>query len=159
MVYVLITVLLLLDLFTKGVAEATIKHGTTIPVIPDWLSWKVIHNSGASFGLLASHPYFILAGSIATISLIFYLYVKSDTKGFAMKAGFALIVSGAVGNLVNRAEFGYVTDFIQFRWWPAIFNVADIEIRAGTIMFLILFVSNRWKLPFGKSRDSCGWQK
>lgn len=152
MVYVLIIVLMLLDLFTKGLADATIKPGTMIPVIPDWLSWKVIHNSGASFGLLATHPYFILAGSIAVISLIFFLYVKSDTKGFIMKAGFALIFGGAIGNLVNRVEFGYVTDFIQFRWWPAIFNVADIEIRTGSVILMIGLVSNRWTFKLGKGR-------
>lgn len=57
-----------------------------------------------------------------------------------------MILSGAVGNLVDRIAYGYVTDFIQFRWWPAIFNVADMEIRIGALMLLILFVTKRWRI-------------
>lgn len=54
--------------------------------------------------------------------------------------GFALLLAGALGNLIDRIQYGYVVDFISYRGWPAIFNIADVEIRTGFLLLLIYYL-------------------
>lgn len=136
----------LMDVLTKYLAEMKIQSGVTVPVIPAWLSWKVIHNAGASFGLFSGHRSLIIAVSLLAILFVYYLYRKTETKDFVVKFSFAFILSGAIGNLIDRVVFGNVTDFIQFRWWPAIFNVADVEIRTGAVLLLMLLMVKRFSV-------------
>jgi signal peptidase II len=66
-----------------------------------------------------------------------------------VQLGFALLLSGALGNLIDRIWLGYVVDFIEFRWWPAIFNIADVEIRGGTLLLLVLYLTRHLHLEKG----------
>ncbi|WCK52951.1 signal peptidase II [Aneurinibacillus sp. Ricciae_BoGa-3] len=142
MFYGSILLLLILDLVSKSKME-TLPLNQAFKVIPGWLSWKLIHNPGASFGILSESTPFLTAVSAVSIFVLFYLYEKNNTKSLLLKVGFAFVISGAAGNFINRIWLGYVIDFIDFRWWPAIFNVADIEIRTGSILLLFLFVLKR----------------
>jgi signal peptidase II len=143
--YGLILVFFLVDFFTKRWAESKLNLGQTINVIPEWLTWNLIYNKGASFGILSGYTSVLIGISLMAILFIFYLHRKSETKSFVVQIGFALVIGGAIGNIVDRILLGYVIDFIEFRWWPAIFNIADIEIRAGTLLLFYLFLTKRWK--------------
>jgi signal peptidase II len=139
----MISFLVWLDLGTKWHMETNLKLGQSVPVIPEWLSWKLIHNPGVSFGLFSGYtPILICVQFILTI-VIMLAYKNFEPKSFYMQFGFALLISGAIGNLVDRIRFGYVIDFISFRWWPAIFNIADMEIRTGILLLVFLYLSRK----------------
>jgi signal peptidase II len=129
-----------LDLGTKWYQETNLKLGQSVPVIPEWLSWKLIHNPGVSFGLFSGYTPILISVQFILVIVIIFAYKNFEPKSFYMQIGFALLISGAIGNLVDRIRFGYVIDFISFRWWPAIFNIADMEIRTGVLLLVILYL-------------------
>ena len=119
-----------------------------------------VRNTGVAFGLLSNldprwvHPLLLAATLFAVAGVLAYIHVLPH-HGPA-PCGLGLILGGAVGNLIDRARFGYVVDFLDVHWyhhhWPA-FNVADIGITAGVILLLLdmLFWS---KEEEGASRPS-----
>jgi signal peptidase II len=80
----------------------------------------------------------VLAGlaAAALVGVLAAWVLWRKRLGVLQHAGFALVVGGALGNLVDRAARGYVVDFIHVRWWP-VFNVADVGVVAGVLMLLV----------------------
>jgi signal peptidase II len=111
--------------------------------ITDRLSFIYIRNTGSAFGLLANQTFLIIIISIAALLfiLLFLRYLSPATT--LSIVSISLIMGGAVGNLIDRIRFGYVTDFIYFRlWgnfhWPA-FNIADAAITVGVFVLIYSF--------------------
>jgi len=109
-------------------------------LLPGFLDLVYVTNHGAAFGLLASHTELLIAlgiaGSIAI--LVFFCYFSpANTLGLL---SFALILGGAVGNLVDRIRIGFVIDFISFQFvrWPP-FNIADAAITVGIFALIYYF--------------------
>lgn len=103
-------------------------------LIPGFLSLKLVMNAGAGFGILQGHRAALIAFSAIVIAAAFYyLAYHARTGDSITRASLALITGGALGNLLDRAFFGYVTDFIGFSFWPA-FNFADMCITAGALL-------------------------
>lgn len=146
MFYGMILIFLLLDLATKRWMDAQLHLGETMPVIPDWLSWTLIHNKGASFGIFSDYTSVLAAISLVAIILLIYLFRSTKPKTFVIQFGFALLLAGAIGNFIDRVWLGYVIDFIDFRWWPGIFNLADLEIRSGMLLLIVLYLSKRMEI-------------
>ena len=106
----------------------------------------IVHfrNTGAAFGLLSGldprwvNPLLVAVTVLAVAALIAYLYFL-PRRGPA-PCGLGLILGGAIGNLIDRARFGYVVDFIDVHWyrhhWPA-FNLADIGITVGIFLLIL----------------------
>lgn len=130
-----VAVLVLLDQATKLLAVRLIT--APIEVLP-FFSLVNVRNQGAAFGLFSSlgNKFFILV-SLAAIGFIIYLLYKQRDSA----VGLTLILSGAIGNLIDRIYLGYVRDFLDFYagkyHWPA-FNVADSCLTVGLI---VLFIS------------------
>ena len=98
-----------------------------------------VHNTGATFGLFPDQSFLfaILAAAVAIFLLvfaIFFLWRFPSLDNIPGRLALGLIFGGAMGNLIDRLLFGYVNDFINIGLWPAVFNVADVAIRAGVIM-------------------------
>lgn len=103
-----------------------------------------VRNTGVAFGLLSNldpgwvHPLLLAATLFAVAGVLTYIYVVPH-RGPA-PCGLGLILGGAVGNLIDRARFGYVVDFLDVHWdhhhWPA-FNVADIGITVGVFLLIL----------------------
>ena len=98
-----------------------------------------VRNSGAAFGLFASVDSSVKAILLNSVAVLVFLVVsayalRSSHRSIRLQLGFALILGGAVGNLLDRVRFGYVVDFLDFsisgHHWPA-FNVADSAICIG----------------------------
>lgn len=110
-------------------------------------------NTGAAFSLLANAGgwqrwFFIVLASVVSIVLVVWLWRIRNQGHAVLSAGLALVLGGAVGNLIDRIRFGYVTDFIQVwfgNWAFPSFNVADAAITVGAALLIIdaLFFSGR----------------
>jgi signal peptidase II len=136
---------LLLDQWTKGIITRTFDVHQSASVIGGLFDLTYVRNSGAAFGLFASVDSSIKAVILNSVAVLVFIVVsayalRSSHKSVRLQVGFALILGGAIGNLMDRVRFGYVVDFLDFsisgHHWPA-FNVADSAICIGVgLLFL-----------------------
>ncbi len=139
LLWLILIVILVLDQAAKYLASINLLEGETIPVINGIFHITLVHNRGAAFGLFQAHSGVFVVLSIIVASLILYLNYRWVNKGTLVTCVLALIVGGAVGNLIDRIRLGYVVDFLDFRIWP-VFNVADSAISIGTIVLIIYII-------------------
>ena len=132
--------IVVLDQVVKFLVTHEMFPGMSIPVIQDVFHITFVLNPGAAFGILAhQRSFFIVMGIvIATLGGLFSPYIRRQCRIF--RCGTALLLGGALGNLIDRVRFGHVIDFFDFRIWP-VFNIADIAIVVGVaaIIYAILF--------------------
>lgn len=139
--------LVVLDQITKFVIQRALAQGQSIDVLPPVLSLVLAYNPGAAFSFLASgsgwQRYFFLIIALVASALIIYMMIKHKSDRFLCFA-LALVLGGAVGNLIDRAVTGAVVDFVLVRWpggprlfdpWPA-FNLADSCITVGAALLI-----------------------
>jgi signal peptidase II len=129
------------DHFTKFWVTATLEYQEAIPVLPFFTLVRV-HNSGAAFSLLADAGgwqrwFFIAVGIVATVIIVRLL--KHHAGQARMAFALALLLGGALGNVIDRVVLGHVVDFLYFHYrnfaWPA-FNVADSAISIGAALLI-----------------------
>lgn len=136
---------LLFDQWTKGIITRTFEVHQSTPVVANLFDLTYVRNSGAAFGLFASVDSSVKAIVLNSVAVLVFLVVsayalRSSHKSIRLQLGFALILGGAVGNLLDRVRFGYVVDFLDFsisgHHWPA-FNVADSAICVGVALLFL----------------------
>ena len=144
--YGLALVLLGIDQWSKGLATAHLDYGVEVQVLP-FLSWKLLHNTGAAFSAFAGDGgwqrwvFSAIAIAVAAfmVAEIRRLRAGGGWHGFA----FGCILAGALGNLVDRATLGHVVDFVfvNYDWFRfPVFNVADSAVTVGAATWILLMV-------------------
>jgi len=142
---------ILLDQLTKSWIIATIRLHDAYPVIDGFFNIIYVRNPGAAFGFLAGaspvfRSVFFLAVTLAAILLILHYLRQTRIEEISLVLSLALILAGAVGNLIDRIRFGEVIDFLDVyigvHHWPA-FNVADAAITTGASVLVILLLGKR----------------
>ena len=132
--------IVVLDQVVKFLVAHEMCPGMSIPVIQDICHITFVLNPGAAFGILAHQRSFFIVMGIVIVILggLFSPYIRRQCRIF--RCGTALLLGGALGNLIDRVRFGHVIDFFDFRIWP-VFNIADIAIVVGVaaIIYAILF--------------------
>jgi signal peptidase II len=132
MILTLILAILSLDQITKLLISRYLPLHSSLPILDGFFYLTLVHNSGAAFGIFKNQIVLFIITSIISIILI-YINLKREKKNNIYSISLALILSGALGNLIDRLRFGYVIDFFDFRIWP-VFNVADSAITIGAIL-------------------------
>jgi len=141
----IVGMIIFLDQLTKGLILSFMPLHTTHEIIPGFFNLVHVRNTGAAFSLLAGAPLFwrrtILIGlTIVVVALLVFAYTKVHHAEKWTRSAYALIVGGALGNLIDRLRLGEVVDFLDFYMgtlhWPA-FNVADSAITVGGVMLFI----------------------
>jgi signal peptidase II len=142
-------VIVSVDQATKAMVKASLPLGTSMTVIPGFVDFTHVLNSGAAFGILngVEFPFKpVLIAVIAMAALIGVgLYAASISHHQVIaRVGLALIIGGAAGNLIDRVLFGSVVDFVDVYWrnhhfWA--FNVADSAISVGVAMMILDMLS------------------
>ena len=138
--------LILVDLFSKGYVEDLFQQGNVVNILP-FLSITLAFNSGIAFSLLDFNNFFtdyvlLFIGLIITVFLV-RLFKQEDNK--TSKVGLILIISGALGNIIDRAMDGVVTDFLLFFVGNTpflIFNLADAYISCCAVLYFGTELSN-----------------
>lgn len=121
--------------------------GESVPVIPGFFNLTYVRNPGAAFGFLAqSHPnfretFFLIMPPIA-LAIILVIMRSVPDNDYLQIFSLSSVFGGAMGNYIDRIQFRYVIDYLDFHWkevytWPA-FNVADSAIVIGVIILVIL---------------------
>lgn len=131
-----------LDQWTKRLAETYLIFHEPVPVLP-MLNWTLAYNTGAAFSFLSNaggwqQYFFIALASVMSLFFIVWL-MRVPSKLIVMPMALALILGGAIGNLIDRISLGHVVDFIHVYWnnshFP-IFNIADCAITLGAILLI-----------------------
>lgn len=130
----------LIDQLTKSYVSHALAYGEQVPVF-SLLSWMLVHNDGAAFSFLGDQSgwqRWALASLAAGFS-VFLLYEMKRATNWWLGCALALVLGGAIGNLVDRLLLGYVVDFVLVHWrahyFPA-FNVADSAISVGAAAWI-----------------------
>ena len=131
-----------LDRITKRLAQSHLIYGEPLSVLP-FFNLTYIENTGAAFGMGQDMNKFFIGLSIG-ILIVLFIFTRKAGAGYQMKAAFALVAAGALGNLYDRIIHGSVIDFLDFHaehyHWPA-FNVADSSICIGACLLTFM----QWK--------------
>lgn len=122
-----------LDQLTKHYIVVNFLPEASLPVVAGVFHITYVLNPGAAFGIFKHQTAFFLAIAAALIALVAYLYPRLPKERRLLRSGMALMTGGAVGNVIDRVQTGYVVDFFDFRIWP-VFNVADIAIVCGVAL-------------------------
>lgn len=139
----LTVIFLIIDQVSKQWVAGTFNLYESINLLP-FFSFTYVHNPGAAFSFLADQGgwqrwFFTAIASVACIIFIVWL-AKTPRQNTLLSIAFALMLSGAAGNLIDRVLFGYVIDFLDFHWgsyhFPA-FNVADSVIFVGAALMIL----------------------
>ena len=125
--------LLVIDLVTKYLTTTFIDYGQTVDFIPYVLSLTYVKNDGAAWSLFAGSRWYFVAITVVILAVITGYIIKKKPQSKLARLSFALIFAGALGNLVERILYGFVTDMIQteFMTFP-VFNFADCCVVVGT---------------------------
>ncbi|WP_183431517.1 signal peptidase II [Mesorhizobium sp. RMAD-H1] len=144
----------ILDQFVKYLVETGMDYHQQINILPVLALFRT-HNDGIAFSMLSSvGDTGLIVMTLVVIAFVLYLWWSSAPERWLSRLGFALIIGGAIGNLIDRSLHGYVIDYVLFHtatWSFAVFNLADafITIGAGLIILEELIA---WKNEKGKGK-------
>lgn len=137
--------IIVVDQITKVLVERLMTLHEDLPVIDGFLSLQYVRNTGAAFGILsnADLPYqgvWLSVVSIVALAAIVVYALRLDAAHKLPQLALALVMGGAIGNLIDRTRLGYVIDFVLVYWreyrWPN-FNVADSAITIGIVLLVL----------------------
>ncbi len=102
-----------------------------------------MQNSGIAFGLFSSATAIVIALTSVAVAWMLVFFARSGARHPILPAALGLVIGGSLSNLIDRVRLGHVTDFLDFRYWPA-FNLADSFIVIGVvILFVVLLFTDR----------------
>jgi signal peptidase II len=119
--------------------ELAAKHCTGIPqpVIEGFWDWELTLNDGAAFSNFRGGRILLSLIAFGALVWIGWLAKRTKPEERVKLAAYALIASGAIGNLADRVLFGVVTDFVRWHHWPGIFNWADVALVIGVALLML----------------------
>ena len=150
-VFALAGAVVALDQVTKAIVLDRLPLGVPMTVVDNLVALTLVMNPGLAFGLLGSIPrgwrWVVAALSLVALAVLARVALRVlPAGGWVGRVAIGLIFGGAVGNLIDRARFGAVVDFVDVHWrgwhWPA-FNVADSAITIGVALLALRLVTER----------------
>ena len=134
-------ILVLADQVSKTIVVRTMSLYESIPIIPNFFHFTYITNDGMAFGIDFPFGYFIFSAVSLLLTLFLFWYLWSvRNHSIVIRLGLAMIIAGAIGNLIDRLMLGEVIDFLDFmirdfHWY--VFNLADSYVTVGMVLLLI----------------------
>ena len=126
------------DQLTKWIVASRLSLDDEVHVAgPLWIHH--VHNSGIAFGLFADATTLVILLTSAAIGWMLSFFARSGARHPVLPVGLGFVIGGSVSNLADRIRLGHVTDFLDFRLWPA-FNLADTFIVVGVGILLLALV-------------------
>ena len=146
----LVALLVAIDQTVKWAVEEFLPLQQMVEVLPFFTLFHT-RNEGIAFSMLSwMNENWLIALMLVVIAFVAGLWARSTPQRWISQIGFALIVAGAIGNLIDRATYGYVIDYILLHtnnWYFAVFNLADTFITLGAGAIIIDEVFGKWIYP------------
>jgi signal peptidase II len=154
---ILAAALVVLDQLVKFLVRANIPLGGSVPLIPGVIQLTYYQNTGAAFSLFTQHTWVLaLISAAVSVAIVGAMVRRVFTRPFGLIT-LAVVLAGAVGNLIDRVFFRFVTDMFQTLFINfAIFNVADICVVLGGIALCVyvLFFYDKYEKKRGEGHDA-----
>lgn len=130
--------ILVIDQLTKAVVRANLVEGQTAQLVAGLLNLTYVHNVGAAFGLFPGRQPVFIATSFFVLFVVAAFWRRTKPREWPVVVALAMVSAGALGNLIDRAVLGQVTDFFEFAFvrFP-VFNVADMAILGGVAVLAL----------------------
>jgi signal peptidase II len=122
------------DQLTKVIVSSTLELGDDVEVVGP-LSIHHVQNSGIAFGLFATATPIVIILTAIAVTWMLVFFARSGGRHPILPVALGLLLGGSLSNLIDRVRLGHVTDFLDFRFWPA-FNLADTFIVAGVAVLI-----------------------
>jgi signal peptidase II len=122
------------DQLTKHVVASQLKLDSAVELVGPF-SIHHVQNSGIAFGLFSRATAIVIVLTTVAVAWMLLFFARSGARHPALPVALGLLIGGSVSNLVDRVRLGYVTDFLDLRYWPA-FNLADTCIVVGVVLLL-----------------------
>lgn len=134
---IIVFIAIIIDQMSKYFVVKYLKPIGSFPIINNIFHFTYVENRGAAFGILQNRTLFFIIITVIVGTILIYSIVKIPGSTF-YKFTLSMILGGAIGNLIDRVRLGYVVDFIDFKFFPAVFNLADSMIVVG--VFLLCYI-------------------
>ena len=134
--------LLGLDQWVKHYVTVNIPLGETRPFLPGLMELKTVHNYGAAWSSFSGSRWLLVAVTTVIVAAVAVLLIRRIVRHpLGVAAGF-LILSGGIGNIIDRMRLGYVVDMFHLEFWPSypVFNVADICVVCGAVLAAVYYI-------------------
>lgn len=136
-----------LDQLVKALTYQHLRPISNFDLWPGVFGLQYCENTGAAFSILAGQTWFFILLTIVLCTLILILLIKGSVRSKLGRIALVCIVSGGIGNLIDRVFRGFVVDMFDFYLIDfAVFNVADIFVCCGCILFVILFLFSKGEI-------------
>jgi signal peptidase II len=127
------------DQLTKHIVTGHLSLDQGVHVVgPFWIHH--VQNSGIAFGLFASATPVVIVLTGLAVAWMLLFFARSGARHPVLPVALGLVIGGSLSNLLDRVRLGYVTDFLDFRYWPA-FNLADSFIVVGVAVLLVALLA------------------
>ena len=138
----LILGLILIDQISKFFVTVYLKPVGSVAVLDRILNFTYVENTGIAFGMLKDMQFLVIPLTLVITAVLVYLMLKAGKRNMLkLNCSLAVIISGAVGNIIDKIFKGYVVDFIEFGFFDfPVFNFADICVTLGAIAFAAIII-------------------
>ncbi|MGL5122995.1 MAG: signal peptidase II [Fusobacteriaceae bacterium] len=146
MLYILLILILLIsDQVSKYIVVEKFMYGETFPIIGKFFHLTYVKNMGIAFGLFQDKTRIIsIITVLAVIGIAIYMYKELKNAPIYEKLAYSFILSGALGNMIDRITREFVVDMIDFRGiWHYVFNLADVWINIGVFLLIVDYFIRR----------------
>ena len=134
---IMIVLIIAFDQITKYFASLKLADGSVAKFIPGVVQFKYAENTGMAFSMLSGARWMFIALTVVVCVGVFYYLFSNRCKSLWLYWSLGVILSGGIGNLIDRIRFGYVVDFIEPTFVNfAIFNIADCAVTCGAVVLV-----------------------
>ena len=144
--FIFTIIFLLCDQLSKGLINFYFNLNESIEIIPNFFRLTYVHNQGAAFSMFMGARWFFIIIAIIALNIIYIFFIRDKKLKNNEIVIYSLLISGIMGNLIDRILYGYVIDFLDFTIFGynfAIFNFADSFIVVAIIILLILMCDEK----------------
>ena len=133
---------LALDQWLKAYVTANIPLGQAQPLVPGLVELRTVHNYGAAWSSFSGQRWLLVAVTCCIVAAVAVLLARRVVRHPLGVAACTMIISGGIGNIIDRARLGYVVDMFQFEFWQSypVFNVADICVVCGCVLGAVWYL-------------------
>ena len=133
---------LVFDQWLKAYMTANIPLGQTQPLIPGIIELRTVHNYGAAWSSFSGQRWLLVIVTCCIVAAVAWCLIRRIVRHPLGVAACFMVISGGIGNIIDRFRFGYVVDMFHFEFWRSypVFNVADICVVCGAVMGAVYYL-------------------
>lgn len=151
---IMIFLIVAFDQVTKYLVSKNLSSGKIINFIPNFIQFRYAENTGMAFSLLSGARWVFIALTLAVCVGVMWYIFSNRAKSLWLYWSLGVVVSGGIGNLIDRTRFGFVVDFIEPTFMNfAVFNIADCAVTCGAVVLVAYLFLDAFKKEKGDKNE------